>query len=147
VERRGGQRALSRRQPQLGSLKSSVTQVQQREGKSGSFAHRKLRRSGSADSRAREFIDAKAPNPGSALFAFPYGDASAYLVEQFFRFTRRAMARSRRSPGRLGSCTPRAIAGCCRATPAVRRGDLRKISVACCASDGSSTPLMPLTRV
>ena len=66
-------------------LSPSVAQVQQREGKSGSFAFIETFDDADLQIRAaREFIEAKAPNPGSALFAFPYGDASAYLVEQFF---------------------------------------------------------------
>jgi hypothetical protein len=32
---------------------------------------------------AREYIEATAPNPGTALFAYPYGSASAYLIDEY----------------------------------------------------------------
>ena len=32
---------------------------------------------------AREYIEAKAPNPGTSLFAYPYGEASTYLVDDY----------------------------------------------------------------
>jgi len=66
-------------------LSPSVAEVRQRQGKSGSFGFIDTFEEADLQVRlAREFIEAKAPNPGSALFAFPYGDGSAYLVEQFF---------------------------------------------------------------
>lgn len=34
--------------------------------------------------RSVAFLRAKAPNPGDALFAYPYGEASDYLVEEYF---------------------------------------------------------------
>ena len=33
--------------------------------------------------QAQEFLARHAPNPGSALFAYPYGDASPYLVDEY----------------------------------------------------------------
>jgi hypothetical protein len=32
---------------------------------------------------ARSYIESIAPNPGSALLAFPYGDYSSYLIEKY----------------------------------------------------------------
>jgi peptidoglycan/xylan/chitin deacetylase (PgdA/CDA1 family) len=32
---------------------------------------------------AHDYIAAKAPNPGAALFAYPYGETSAYLVDEY----------------------------------------------------------------
>ena len=34
--------------------------------------------------RAAEYLRAQAPNPGTALFAYPYGDANLYLTRQYF---------------------------------------------------------------
>jgi Polysaccharide deacetylase len=63
----------------------SVSPVGQREGRAGAFsfvasfddAELQVR-------RAREYISRKAPNPGADLFAYPYGDASAYVLEEYF---------------------------------------------------------------
>lgn len=53
-------------------------------GKSGSFLN--VDSFAEADLQVRmahEFIAAKAPNPGAALFAFPYGSANAWLVDEY----------------------------------------------------------------
>jgi 2-polyprenyl-3-methyl-5-hydroxy-6-metoxy-1,4-benzoquinol methylase len=34
--------------------------------------------------RAAEYLRERAPNPGTALFAYPYGEANAYLVDEYF---------------------------------------------------------------
>jgi hypothetical protein len=34
--------------------------------------------------RAADYLRAHAPNPGTALFAFPYGQAARYLVDEYF---------------------------------------------------------------
>jgi peptidoglycan/xylan/chitin deacetylase (PgdA/CDA1 family) len=34
--------------------------------------------------QASAFVRAKAPNDGDALFAYPYGEASDYLVDEYF---------------------------------------------------------------
>jgi peptidoglycan/xylan/chitin deacetylase (PgdA/CDA1 family) len=65
-------------------LSPSVSPVGQREGRSGAFtlvttfddAELQVR-------RAREYIAGRAPNAGTALFAYPYGDASPYMVEEY----------------------------------------------------------------
>jgi peptidoglycan/xylan/chitin deacetylase (PgdA/CDA1 family) len=65
-------------------LSRSVSPVGQREGRSGAFslvasfddAELQVR-------RAREYISSKAPNPGAGLFAYPYGDASRYVREEY----------------------------------------------------------------
>jgi len=33
---------------------------------------------------AQDFLVRHAPNPGNALFAYPYGESSAYLVDEYF---------------------------------------------------------------
>ena len=33
---------------------------------------------------AREFIAAKAPNPAAGFFAYPYGDASDFMADEYF---------------------------------------------------------------
>jgi peptidoglycan/xylan/chitin deacetylase (PgdA/CDA1 family) len=65
-------------------LSPLVDAVAQREGKTGSFAL--VDRFEDADVQirvAREFIESKAPNPGSAIFAYPYGDAADYVVNEY----------------------------------------------------------------
>ena len=65
-------------------LSPSVSPVAQRDGKTGSFrwvttfadAERQVR-------AAHDYLAARAPNPGAALLAYPYGDASAYLVDDY----------------------------------------------------------------
>jgi|SRR5208283_1310929 len=39
--------------------------------------------------QAREYIERIAPNPGSALLAYPYGDTSAFLVDEYLPDGRR----------------------------------------------------------
>jgi peptidoglycan/xylan/chitin deacetylase (PgdA/CDA1 family) len=66
-------------------LSPSVSPVGQREGRTGSFVH--VDSFADADlqvRQAREFIVARAPNPGAALFAYPYGEANRYLVDEYF---------------------------------------------------------------
>jgi peptidoglycan/xylan/chitin deacetylase (PgdA/CDA1 family) len=61
-----------------------VDSVAQGEGKTGSFAF--VDRFEDADVQirvAREYIESKAPNPGSAIFAYPYGRAADYVVEEY----------------------------------------------------------------
>jgi hypothetical protein len=63
----------------------SVSPVGQRDGRTGSFVA--IDNFADADlqvRQARDFIVATAPNPGAALFAYPYGEASAYLVDEYF---------------------------------------------------------------
>ena len=65
-------------------LSPFVDAVVQREGKTGSFAF--VDRFEDADVQiraAREFIESKAPNPGSAIFAYPYGRAADYVVNEY----------------------------------------------------------------
>ena len=65
-------------------LSPSVSPVGQREGKAGSFTHVDTFEDADLQVRvAREFIAARAPNPGTGLFAYPYGEPSAYLVEEY----------------------------------------------------------------
>jgi peptidoglycan/xylan/chitin deacetylase (PgdA/CDA1 family) len=65
-------------------LSPSVSPVAQQEGRTGSFKW--VTSFADADvqvRRAHEFIAAMAPNPGAALFAYPYGDGSAYLIDDY----------------------------------------------------------------
>jgi hypothetical protein len=62
----------------------SVEPVGQRSGKSGSF--KLIETFDDADlqvRQAREYIAARVPNPGAALFAFPYGDAAGYVIDEY----------------------------------------------------------------
>jgi peptidoglycan/xylan/chitin deacetylase (PgdA/CDA1 family) len=62
----------------------SVPPVAAREGKSGSFRHVATFEEADRQVRiAREFIAAKAPNPGTAFFAYPYGDPSDYAANDY----------------------------------------------------------------
>ena len=65
-------------------LSPSVSPVAQQEGRTGSFKW--VTAFADADvqvRRAHEFIAARAPNPGAALFAYPYGDGSDYLIDEY----------------------------------------------------------------
>jgi peptidoglycan/xylan/chitin deacetylase (PgdA/CDA1 family) len=65
-------------------LSPSVTPVAQHEGRSGSF--KLVSTFADADTQVRvahDYIAAKAPNPGTALYAYPYGDPSDYLVDEY----------------------------------------------------------------
>jgi peptidoglycan/xylan/chitin deacetylase (PgdA/CDA1 family) len=65
-------------------LSPSVSPVGQQDGKSGSFKWVATFADAELQVRAaHEFIAARAPNPGAALLAFPYGEASAYLVDEY----------------------------------------------------------------
>ncbi len=65
-------------------LSPSVSPVGHREGKSGSFKFVDTYEDADLQVRAaREFIAAKAQNPGLGLFAYPYGEPSAYLVDEY----------------------------------------------------------------
>ena len=62
----------------------SVVPVGQRDGKTGSF--KVIDNFDDADlqvRRAREYIVARVPNPGAALFAFPYGEAAGYVIDEY----------------------------------------------------------------
>ncbi len=62
----------------------SVLPVEQRERKAGAFTYVDTFADAELQVRvAREFIEAKARNPGSCLLAYPYGHASPYLVEDY----------------------------------------------------------------
>ena len=63
----------------------SVTPVSRRDGKSGSF--RDVATFEDADLQVRvahDFIAAKAPNPAAAYFAYPYGDPSDFVADEYF---------------------------------------------------------------
>jgi peptidoglycan/xylan/chitin deacetylase (PgdA/CDA1 family) len=63
----------------------SVSPVGQHAGKTGSFTYVDTYADADLQVRAaREFIAARAPNPAAGFFAYPYGDANAYLVEEYF---------------------------------------------------------------
>jgi peptidoglycan/xylan/chitin deacetylase (PgdA/CDA1 family) len=65
-------------------LSPSVTPVAQHEGRTGSFEWVTTFDDADVQIRAaHDYIAAKAPNPGAALFAYPYGAASAYLVDEY----------------------------------------------------------------
>ena len=65
-------------------LSPSVSPIGQRDGKAGAFTHVDSYEDAELQVRiAREYIHARAPNPGTALFAYPYGNASTYLVEDY----------------------------------------------------------------
>jgi len=62
----------------------SVSSLGQRERKAGAFTHVDTFDDAELQVRvAREFIEAKAGNPGSCILAYPYGQASPYLVEDY----------------------------------------------------------------
>jgi hypothetical protein len=62
----------------------SVTPVAERDGRSGSFRHVETFAEADRQVRvAREFIAARAPNPGTAFFAYPYGDPSDYAANDY----------------------------------------------------------------
>jgi hypothetical protein len=61
-----------------------VNPVAQREGKTGSFLWVATFADAELQVRAaHDYIEARAPNPGAALLAYPYGNASAYLVDEY----------------------------------------------------------------
>jgi peptidoglycan/xylan/chitin deacetylase (PgdA/CDA1 family) len=63
----------------------SVTPVGQREGKTGSFRHIDTFEDADLQVRvAHEFIAAKAPNPAAGYFAYPYGDPSDFVADEYF---------------------------------------------------------------
>jgi peptidoglycan/xylan/chitin deacetylase (PgdA/CDA1 family) len=65
-------------------LSPSVSPVGQREGRSGAFSLVTTFEDAELQVRsARDYIEAKAPNPGTALFAYPYGDPSSYMVDEY----------------------------------------------------------------
>ena len=65
-------------------LSPSVSPVGQHEGKAGSFAFVDTFEDAELQVRAaRDFIAARAPNPGTGFLAYPYGDSSAYMVEEY----------------------------------------------------------------
>jgi len=62
----------------------SVDPVEQRGGRTGSFRHVDTFDDAELQIRAsREFIAAKAPNPGAAFFAYPYGEPSDYVADEY----------------------------------------------------------------
>ena len=66
-------------------MSPSVTPVGHRDGKSGSFRHVETFEDADLQVRvAREFVAAKAPNPATGYFAYPYGDASDYVADEYF---------------------------------------------------------------
>jgi peptidoglycan/xylan/chitin deacetylase (PgdA/CDA1 family) len=56
--------------------------------------------------RAREYIERIAPNPGSALLAYPYGDYSAFLVGDYLPDARRGHGTVAAFTGEPGVVTP-----------------------------------------
>ncbi len=56
--------------------------------------------------QAREYIERIAPNPGSALLAFPYGDYSAFLVDDYLPDPRLGHGTVAAFTGRPGVVTP-----------------------------------------
>ena len=56
--------------------------------------------------QAREYIERVAPNPGSALLAFPYGDYSEYLVDDYLPDPRQGHGTLAAFTGRPGVVTP-----------------------------------------
>jgi peptidoglycan/xylan/chitin deacetylase (PgdA/CDA1 family) len=56
--------------------------------------------------RAREYIERVAPNPGSALLAFPYGDYSEFLVGDYLPDTRASHGTVAAFTGKPGTITP-----------------------------------------
>ena len=66
-------------------LSPSVTPVGHREGRTGSFRHVDCFADADLQVRvAREFIAAKAPNSAAGFFAYPYGDASDFMADEYF---------------------------------------------------------------
>jgi peptidoglycan/xylan/chitin deacetylase (PgdA/CDA1 family) len=62
----------------------SVTPTGRRDERSGSFRHVTSFEDAELEVRvAREFIAARAPNPATAFFAYPYGDASDYVADDY----------------------------------------------------------------
>ena len=62
----------------------SVTTAAEPDGKAGSFRHVDTFEEADLQVRvAREYIVARAPNPGAAFFAYPYGDESAYAADDY----------------------------------------------------------------
>ena len=62
----------------------SASPVGQRDGKTGSFRHVETFEDADLQVRvAHEFIAAKAPNPATGYFAYPYGDASDYVADEY----------------------------------------------------------------
>ena len=62
----------------------SVTTAAEPGGKAGSFRHVDTFDEADLQVRvAREYIAARAPNPGAAFFAYPYGDESAYAADDY----------------------------------------------------------------
>jgi len=65
-------------------LSPSVRPVGQQDGKTGSFLWVTTFADAELQVRtAHDYIAARAPNPGTALFAYPYGEGSAYLVDEY----------------------------------------------------------------
>lgn len=56
--------------------------------------------------RAREYIERVAPNPGSALLAFPYGDQSQFLVNEYLPSVRLGHGTVAAFTGQRGVVTP-----------------------------------------
>lgn len=66
-------------------LSPSARPVGQREGKTGSFRHVKTFEDADLQVRvAHDFIVTRAPNPSAGLFAYPYGDASDFVADEYF---------------------------------------------------------------
>lgn len=62
----------------------SVSAAPERGGGAGSFLEVTTFAAAELQVRAaREYIEARAPNPGTALFAYPYGEAGAYLADEY----------------------------------------------------------------
>jgi hypothetical protein len=65
-------------------LSPSAMPVGQRDGRTGSFRHVDSFEDADLQVRvAREFIAARAPNPATGYFAYPYGDASDYVADEY----------------------------------------------------------------
>jgi peptidoglycan/xylan/chitin deacetylase (PgdA/CDA1 family) len=56
--------------------------------------------------QAREYIERIAPNPGSALLAYPYGDTSGFLVEDYLPDGKRGHGTVAALTGQPGVVTP-----------------------------------------
>jgi peptidoglycan/xylan/chitin deacetylase (PgdA/CDA1 family) len=65
-------------------LSPSVEPIGQQDGRTGSFTWVTTFADAELQVRAaHDFIAAKAPNPGAALLAYPYGEPSAYLADEY----------------------------------------------------------------
>jgi peptidoglycan/xylan/chitin deacetylase (PgdA/CDA1 family) len=62
----------------------SVTPVRQANGQTGSFRHVETFAEADLQVRvAREFIASRAPSPDAGYFAYPYGDPSEYVADDY----------------------------------------------------------------